>query len=153
MFQQVRLTLYAPLTLCRRLTQTAPEETILGDHGDHREPHLGTLRRRRPQWHPDLVEVIKLQGSGPTEAARAIRKKLKYGNVHRQIRALVLLDGLIQNAGPRFQRMGRCLNACASADLRTCRIRLSRRSVESCFLSGRSMDLLLGLRGSHGYTR
>ncbi|KAL8418818.1 hypothetical protein RB594_002142 [Gaeumannomyces avenae] len=53
---------------------------------------------------PDLVEVIKLQGSGPTEAARAIRKKLKYGNVHRQLRALTLLDGLIQNAGPRFQR-------------------------------------------------
>lgn len=53
---------------------------------------------------PELVEVIKLQASGPTEAARAIRKKLKYGNVHRQIRALVILDGLIQNAGPRFQR-------------------------------------------------
>ncbi|KAM5363722.1 hypothetical protein ACJZ2D_011869 [Fusarium nematophilum] len=53
---------------------------------------------------PELVEVIKLQASGPGEAARAIRKKLKYGNVHRQIRALVLLDGLIQNAGERFQR-------------------------------------------------
>ena len=35
--------------------------------------------------------------------ARAIRKKLKYGNVHRQIRALVILDALIQNAGQRFQ--------------------------------------------------
>jgi LAS seventeen-binding protein 5 len=53
---------------------------------------------------PDLVEVIKLQSTGPTEAARAIRKKLKYGNVHRQLRALTILDGLIQNAGPRFQR-------------------------------------------------
>ncbi|CAK7242094.1 MAG: hypothetical protein STHCBS139747_003571 [Sporothrix thermara] len=53
---------------------------------------------------PDLVEVIKLQATGPTEAARAIRKKLKYGNVHRQLRALTLLDGLIENAGPRFQR-------------------------------------------------
>ncbi|KAH7157598.1 hypothetical protein B0J13DRAFT_520329 [Dactylonectria estremocensis] len=53
---------------------------------------------------PELVEVIQLQASGPGEAARAIRKKLKYGNVHRQIRALVLLDGLIQNAGERFQR-------------------------------------------------
>ncbi|CAM1501915.1 Fc.00g038990.m01.CDS01 [Cosmosporella sp. VM-42] len=53
---------------------------------------------------PELVEVIKLQASGPGEAARAIRKKLKYGNYHRQIRALVILDGLIQNAGPRFQR-------------------------------------------------
>lgn len=53
---------------------------------------------------PELVEVIKIQSTGPTEASRAIRKKLKYGNVHRQIRALEILDGLIQNAGPRFQR-------------------------------------------------
>ncbi|KAI9759353.1 MAG: putative actin patch assembly and actin polymerization protein [Chaenotheca gracillima] len=52
----------------------------------------------------DLVEVIRLQSSGPTEAARGIRKKLKYGSVHRQLRALTILDGLIQNAGPRFQR-------------------------------------------------
>lgn len=28
----------------------------------------------------------------------------KYGNPHRQVRALVILDGLIQNAGGRFQR-------------------------------------------------
>jgi LAS seventeen-binding protein 5 len=53
---------------------------------------------------PDLVEVINLQDTGPTEASRALRKKLKYGNLHRQLRALTLLDGLIQNAGPRFQR-------------------------------------------------
>ncbi|KAL2264657.1 hypothetical protein VTJ83DRAFT_7167 [Remersonia thermophila] len=53
---------------------------------------------------PDLVEVVNLQPTGPTEAARAIRKKLKYGNLHRQLRALTLLDGLIQNAGPHFQR-------------------------------------------------
>lgn len=72
---------------------------------------------------PDLVEVIKLQASGPTEAARAIRKKLKYGNVHRQIRALVLLDGLIQNAGPHFQRafadepLLERLRVCGSSDL------------------------------------
>ncbi|KAF2171362.1 hypothetical protein M409DRAFT_63677 [Zasmidium cellare ATCC 36951] len=52
----------------------------------------------------DLVDVIRIQDSGPTEAARALRKKLKYGNPHRQIRALVILDGLIQNAGGRFQR-------------------------------------------------
>ncbi|KFY45005.1 hypothetical protein V495_03147 [Pseudogymnoascus sp. VKM F-4514 (FW-929)] len=53
---------------------------------------------------PDLVEAITLQATGPTEAARAIRKKLKYGNVHRQLRALTILDGLMQNAGPKFQR-------------------------------------------------
>ncbi|WPH01051.1 protein lsb5-like protein [Acrodontium crateriforme] len=52
----------------------------------------------------DLVEVIRIQSSGPTEAARALRKKLKYGNAHRQVRALVILDGLIQNAGTRFQK-------------------------------------------------
>ncbi|KAG9187539.1 hypothetical protein G6011_05410 [Alternaria panax] len=52
----------------------------------------------------DLIEVIRIQASGPTEAARALRKKLKYGNVHRQIRALVILDALIQNAGTRFQK-------------------------------------------------
>ncbi|KAF2009442.1 hypothetical protein BU24DRAFT_428349 [Aaosphaeria arxii CBS 175.79] len=52
----------------------------------------------------DLIEVIRIQESGPTEAARALRKKLKYGNAHRQLRALVILDGLIQNAGTRFQK-------------------------------------------------
>ncbi|USP79559.1 hypothetical protein yc1106_06833 [Curvularia clavata] len=52
----------------------------------------------------DLIEVIRIQASGPTEAARALRKKLKYGNAHRQIRALVILDALIQNAGSRFQK-------------------------------------------------
>ncbi|KAH6629162.1 hypothetical protein C7974DRAFT_393962 [Boeremia exigua] len=52
----------------------------------------------------DLIEVIRIQSTGPTEAARALRKKLKYGNAHRQIRALVILDALIQNAGSRFQK-------------------------------------------------
>lgn len=52
----------------------------------------------------DLIEVIRLQTGGPTEAARAIRKKLKYGSVDQQLRALTVLDGLIENAGPRFQR-------------------------------------------------
>ncbi|CAN8098516.1 unnamed protein product [Discula destructiva] len=72
---------------------------------------------------PDLVEVIKLQASGPTEAARAIRKKLKYGSAHRQLRALVLLDGLIQNAGSRFQRtfademLLERLRVCGTSDL------------------------------------
>ncbi|KAJ5915788.1 hypothetical protein N7454_010929 [Penicillium verhagenii] len=52
----------------------------------------------------DLIEVIRIQSSGPTEASRALRKKLKYGNLHRQLRALVILDFLIQNAGERFLR-------------------------------------------------
>lgn len=72
---------------------------------------------------PELVESIKLQSSGPTEAARAIRKKLKYGNVHRQLRALTLLDGLIQNAGAQFQRtvademLLERLRVCGTSDL------------------------------------
>ena len=72
---------------------------------------------------PDLVEAIKLQATGPAEAARAIRKKLKYGNVHRQIRALTILDGLIQNAGSRFQRtfademLLERLRVCGTSDL------------------------------------
>ncbi|KAK5798065.1 hypothetical protein VI817_004356 [Penicillium citrinum] len=52
----------------------------------------------------DLVEVVRIQASGPTEASRALRKKLKYGNLHRQLRALTILDFLIQNAGDRFLR-------------------------------------------------
>ncbi|KAJ5826125.1 hypothetical protein N7474_003263 [Penicillium riverlandense] len=52
----------------------------------------------------DLIEVIRIQASGPTEASRALRKKLKYGNLHRQLRALTILDFLIQNAGDRFLR-------------------------------------------------
>ncbi|KAH0843585.1 hypothetical protein AYO21_11264 [Fonsecaea monophora] len=53
---------------------------------------------------PDLLEVVKLQATGAQEVARALRKKLKYGNVHRQLRALTILDGLLQNGGTRLQR-------------------------------------------------
>ncbi|PWW71713.1 hypothetical protein C7212DRAFT_360414 [Tuber magnatum] len=41
---------------------------------------------------PELIEAVKLQDSGPSEASRAIRKKLN------------ILDALIGNAGVRFQR-------------------------------------------------
>lgn len=86
---------------------------------------------------PDLVEVTTIQASGPTEAARAIRKKLKYGNVHRQIRALVLLDGLIQNAGPRFQRtfadepLLERLRVCGTSDLSDPEVRKKCRELFS----------------------
>lgn len=53
---------------------------------------------------PDLLEVVKLQTTGPQEVARALRKKLKYGSVHRQLRALTILDGVLQNGGSRVQR-------------------------------------------------
>ncbi|WWC91674.1 uncharacterized protein L201_006620 [Kwoniella dendrophila CBS 6074] len=53
---------------------------------------------------PELVESINIQGyQGTAEGTRAIRKKLKYGNVHRQLRALVILRALTENAGKGFQ--------------------------------------------------
>ena len=53
---------------------------------------------------PELVDSVNLQGpQGTAEAARAIRKKLKYGNVHRQLRALVILRALTENASKVFQ--------------------------------------------------
>ncbi|TKY87251.1 hypothetical protein EX895_003928 [Sporisorium graminicola] len=52
---------------------------------------------------PELVEAINLQATGPTEASRALRKKLKYSNVHGQKRALILLKALVENCGQRFQ--------------------------------------------------
>ncbi|KAE8539433.1 hypothetical protein D1P53_004533 [Cryptococcus gattii VGV] len=52
----------------------------------------------------ELVDSVNILGpQGTTEASRAIRKKLKYGNVHRQIRALVVLRALTENAGKGFQ--------------------------------------------------
>lgn len=47
----------------------------------------------------ELIEVIKIQWTGPTEAARAIRKKLKYGSPHAQLRALTILEALVSNGG------------------------------------------------------
>ncbi|KZT30870.1 hypothetical protein NEOLEDRAFT_1126522 [Neolentinus lepideus HHB14362 ss-1] len=52
---------------------------------------------------PELVEVINLQPTGPTEASRALRKKLKHGNAHQQYRALVILKALVENGGHKFQ--------------------------------------------------
>jgi len=49
------------------------------------------------------VDSINLQASGPAEASRAIRKKLKHGNSHQQYRALVLLKALVENCGQKFQ--------------------------------------------------
>jgi len=55
---------------------------------------------------PELVDSINLQPTGPAEAARAIRKKLKHGDSHRQLRALVILKALVENGGPKFQNGG-----------------------------------------------
>ncbi|KDE03129.1 hypothetical protein MVLG_06366 [Microbotryum lychnidis-dioicae p1A1 Lamole] len=51
----------------------------------------------------ELVEVTNLQATGPAEASRAIRKKLKYSNVHGQLRALTILKALVENCGTKFQ--------------------------------------------------
>ncbi|GAA5854687.1 hypothetical protein JCM8547_004940 [Rhodosporidiobolus lusitaniae] len=53
----------------------------------------------------ELVESINLQPTtGPTEASRAIRKKLKYSDVHGQLRALTIIKALVENGGGRFQK-------------------------------------------------
>lgn len=45
---------------------------------------------------PELCETINLQTTGPREASRALRKKLKYGNTHRQLRSLTVChDGYL----------------------------------------------------------
>ncbi|KAG6821395.1 hypothetical protein H0H93_014192 [Arthromyces matolae] len=57
---------------------------------------------------PELVDAINLQGAGPVEASRALRKKLKHGNPHQQYRALVelivpqILKALVENCGTKF---------------------------------------------------
>ncbi|GAA6004935.1 hypothetical protein JCM10207_008456 [Rhodosporidiobolus poonsookiae] len=52
----------------------------------------------------ELVESINLQPTtGPAEASRAIRKKLKYSDTHGQLRALTILQIIVENGGTRFQ--------------------------------------------------
>jgi hypothetical protein len=54
---------------------------------------------------PILIHTINLlQLNGIREASRAIRLELWYGNDHHRLRALTILDGLIQNAGEIFQK-------------------------------------------------
>lgn len=54
-----------------------------------------------------LLDAIKLQKDysepGPVEAARAIRKKLKYGSTKEQLKSLMLLDLLVVNGGPKLK--------------------------------------------------
>ncbi|KAI1788797.1 seryl-tRNA synthetase [Ganoderma leucocontextum] len=52
---------------------------------------------------PEIVESIDIQATGPAEAARAIRKKIKHGDPHAQYRALHILKALIENGGPKIQ--------------------------------------------------
>lgn len=52
----------------------------------------------------DLLDLIQIQPSGgASEAARAIRKKIKYGeSINEQMRALKILELLILNSGPKI---------------------------------------------------
>lgn len=52
----------------------------------------------------ELIELVKVQpSSGPVEAARAIRKKIKYGEtVTVQLRALIILELMVLNSGPKI---------------------------------------------------
>lgn len=56
-----------------------------------------------------LMEAIKHQTDfaepGPVEAARAIRKKLKYGSTREQYNALQVLDLLVVNGGPKLKML------------------------------------------------
>ena len=61
--------------------------------------YKGQVRRRR-QGHSER----NCKGKRKSYVVLATNVFSKYGNSHRQIRALVILDGLIQNAGGRFQR-------------------------------------------------
>lgn len=51
----------------------------------------------------DLISLIKLQSMGAVEAARAVRKKIKYGNTPAElVLALDLLELLVLNAGSKI---------------------------------------------------
>ncbi|KAF9244503.1 hypothetical protein BU15DRAFT_42020 [Melanogaster broomeanus] len=52
---------------------------------------------------PELVTSIRLQSTGPSEASRAIRKKIKHGDNHQKYRALVILKALLENGDQKFQ--------------------------------------------------
>lgn len=72
--------------------------------------------RRAPRPHRGHSNSrVRSHGSGPRHPEEAVCYRLvdlahsnlgisKYGNAHRQLRALIILDGLIQNAGSRFQK-------------------------------------------------
>lgn len=52
---------------------------------------------------PELVESINIQATGPAEASRAVRKKIKHGNPHQQYRALHILKAVVENGGQSLQ--------------------------------------------------
>lgn len=84
--------------------------TVAGDY-----PDLHRLGRSRGSYrgHPNSrIWTYRGRSGYPEKTVRHLADFLidllttlrKYGNAHRQLRALIILDGLIQNAGPRFQK-------------------------------------------------
>ncbi|CAI2173583.1 5078_t:CDS:2 [Funneliformis geosporum] len=50
----------------------------------------------------ELCEVINIQSTGPKEASKALKRALKYGNIHSQVRAITVLKSLTENCGDKF---------------------------------------------------
>ncbi|CCH46449.1 TOM1-like protein 2 [Wickerhamomyces ciferrii] len=54
---------------------------------------------------PELLGTIKIQYSGAIEAARAIRKKLKYGELNEQLKSLDVLNAIVANGGKNLEEL------------------------------------------------
>lgn len=97
---------FAPLTVRREVCK-AKQSDPMGVFTDH--PHTAVTERINNIVSyddltleieiPELLGLIKLQYYGPTEAARAMRKKLKYGDLIEKHRSLELLNLVIVNGG------------------------------------------------------
>lgn len=101
-----------------RLTSEQYEENVRFDHFNVYVAHLDVIKGpwglgRPHRGNPDPgIRPYRSRSSHSQEAVCHRFGNLdlsntgfsKYGNVHRQLRALIILDGLIQNAGTRFQR-------------------------------------------------
>lgn len=101
-----------------RLTSEQYEENVsfTSDGTFEFYPDLGKGYRWASRPHRGRPDPgIWSHRSGPRHTEKAVCYRLvdldhsnlgisKYGNAHRQLRALILLDGLIQNAGSRFQK-------------------------------------------------
>ncbi|EPX71136.1 cortical component Lsb5 [Schizosaccharomyces octosporus yFS286] len=103
----------------------------------------------------ELTEVVGLTSSGPREAARTIRKKLKYGERNVQIRALLVLQALIENAGSRFvenfsdEKLEERIFLCATSPAYPKEVRIRAYSLiklwQSEYSNVRGMESLSGL--------
>ncbi|ODQ64424.1 hypothetical protein NADFUDRAFT_52750 [Nadsonia fulvescens var. elongata DSM 6958] len=97
----------------------------------------------------ELLDIIRLQPTGPTEAARALRKKLKYGSNQQQMRALIILETLVANGGKKLRPLYQDENL-----LERLRI-LATAQVSSPIVKKKVQSLFLGwhneYKGVNGY--